>query len=140
MTGEEYMALLTERQRAYMAERPPVKPWLKPLLEWFIQPGDEDLFTPPPVARQSKRETTPRVYRTAESLRAERDRLATRAALLVAPILPDRAASHGVALGRKGTARVQQREDSRLRQYVALDRRIKALDGRIARADAREAR
>lgn len=47
MTGEQYIALLVERQQAYMTERgiDPETPY-KPLLEWFVRPGDEDLFDP----------------------------------------------------------------------------------------------
>lgn len=47
MTGDEYIALLLERQAAYEREHPPSPPWLRPLLEWFVRPGDELLFTPP---------------------------------------------------------------------------------------------
>lgn len=138
MTGDEYIALLLERQAAHMAAHPPVQPWLRPLLEWFIQPGDEELFTPPEVEPQPKRVTKPRVYRSAASLREERDRLVAQTRPLLEPLSPDRAASGGVALGRKRTARMQQREDSRLRRYVALTRRIAALESRIAAAEVRE--
>lgn len=138
MTGDEYMALLVERQEEHVAEHPPARPWLRPLLEWFIWPGDEDLFTPPEVAPQPKRETKPRTYRSAASLREERYRLVRLAEPLLTPLSPDRAASGGVALGRKRTARMQKSEDSRLRRYVALTRRISALDARIASAERRE--
>lgn len=140
MTGDEYMALLVERQEDHMREHPPARPWLKPLLDWFIRPGDEDVFTPPAVEPQPKRVTTPRTYRSAASLRDERDRLTAQAAPLVTPLLNDRAAAGGQALGQKGTARIQKREDARLQRYVALDRRIRALDARIASAEARERR
>lgn len=141
LTGDEYMALLLERQAAYVAEHPPAPgvTWAaRPLLEWFIQPGDEELFTPPKEVPQPKRETKPRVYRPAASLREERDRLIAQRAPLLVPLSPDRAASGGVALGRKRTARMQQREDRRLQQYVALTRRIDALNVRIESADIRE--
>ena len=138
MTGDEYMTLLMERQAEYMAEHPTVKPWMRPLLEWFIQPGDEQLFTPPPDPEQPKPISKPRVYRSAASLRAERDRLQARADRLATPILPDRAAAGGAGLGPKRTARVHAAEDRKLQQYVALTKRISALDSRIARAEARE--
>ena len=137
MTGEEYMNVLLERQAAYETEHSR-RPGFPPLLEWFIRPGDEELFTPPPETRQPKKITKPRTYRSAASLVEERDRLAAKAAPLVAPLLPDRAASHGKAIGVKGTARIQAREDSRLRRYVELNKRIRALESRIARATARE--
>lgn len=139
MTGDEYMTLLLERQAEHMAANPPAQPWAKPLLEWFIRDGDEELFTPPPETPQPKREPKPRVYRSAASLRVERDRLATQAAPLVAPIANDRAATHGAALGRRRTDRMAAREDAKLRKYVALDKRIKELDRRIERAERREA-
>lgn len=145
MNGDEYMALLLERQAEHMAASSRSTdgritwPNLPPLLEWFIRPGDENLFTPPKPTPQPKRATTPRVHRSAASLREERDRLIALRDPLVTPLLNDRAASHGQALGHKGTARIQKREDSRLRRYVELDKRIQALDGRIARAERREA-
>lgn len=147
LTGDEYMAVLLDRQATYEAEQAAqhtddIRPhsWARPLLEWFIRPGDELLFTPPAPVPQPKRETTPRVYRTAASLRVERDRLAAEAARLTTPLSSDRAASGGVALGRKRTARLIARQDRRLRRYVALDHRIRALDDRIARAERREAK
>lgn len=138
MTGDEYMALLLERQAEHVAANPPARPWIKPLLESFIRPGDEALFTPPEETPQPKRETTPRVYRSAASLRAERDRLVARTKPLLEPIATDTAATHGAALGRRRTDRLAAREDSKLRKYVELDKRIKALEGRIARAERRE--
>ncbi|NYD39933.1 hypothetical protein BJZ21_004048 [Nocardioides panaciterrulae] len=133
------MALLQERQAAYVAEHPPAKPWLVPLLEWFIRAGDELLFTPPKETSQPKRRTKPpRTYRSAASLRDERARLIAQRAPLLEPISPDRAASGGVALGPKRTARMQRREDSRLQKYVALTRRIDSLTNRIERAEIRE--
>lgn len=138
VTLDEYVALLEQRQAAYVAEHPPARPWLVPLLEWFIEPGDEDLVDLPKPTPQPKRVTTPRVYRSAASLREERDRLVAQRDPLAAPLLGDRAASHGQALGPKRTARIQQREDSRLRRYVELDKRIRELDVRIARAERRE--
>lgn len=141
LTGDEYIALLQQRQAEYVAQLSPRRhPWVVPLLEWFIRDGDEHLFTPPKEQSQPKRVTKPRTYRSAESLRAERDRLIAQRDPLAVPLLSDRAASHGQALGAKRTARIQQREDSRLRRYVELDERIKALDVRIARAERREAK
>lgn len=138
MTGEEYMALLLQRQSEWESEHPGRQPWARPLLEWFIRDGDELLFIPPAEVPQPKRETKPRVYRTAASLREQRERLVTQRAPLLVPLSPDRAASGGQALGRKRTGRMQQREDARLRRFVELDRRIRALDYRIQRAEARE--
>lgn len=138
MTGDEYMTLLAQRRDAYEAEHPHTGPaWLRPLLEWFIQPGDEDLVTLP--ERPEKRPARPRTYRSADSLRAERDDLAIRAERIYESAgVPDRAASHGVALGQRRTARVQAANDRALARYTRLHERIAALDGRIARAERRE--
>ncbi|MEQ7847761.1 hypothetical protein [Nocardioides kribbensis] len=142
MTGDEYMDLLLERQAEWERKHAgdPRRPWARPLLEWFIREGDDLLFTPPEEQPQPKRATQSRVYRSAASLRAERDRLVTQRAPLLTPILTDRAAAGGVALGPKRTARVQAQEDRRLQRYVSLTRRIEALETRIQRAEAREVR
>lgn len=142
MSGDEYMDLLLQRQADWERDNRinEARPWVRPLLEWFIRPGDEELFTPPAETPQPKREANPRVYRTAASLREERDRLAAQAEPLTRPILSDRAAAGGVALGAKRTARVQKSEDRRLQKYVALTRRIESLEHRIRLAEAREAK
>ncbi|MDM8084726.1 hypothetical protein QUV83_08125 [Cellulomonas cellasea] len=137
MTGDEYMALLEQRRDAYEAEHPTARAWVRPLLEWFIRPGDEALVALPTTA--PKRQTTPRTYRTAESLRADRDRVdAEIRRLSDSAALPDRAASHGVALGRARTARHQARADRALARAAELYQRLSVLDGRIARAERRE--
>ena len=46
VTAEEYMDLLVERQRVYL-DASPVHAWVKPLLEWFIWPGDGDFVILP---------------------------------------------------------------------------------------------
>lgn len=144
MTGDEYMDVLLERQAEYELDHPAVRPWLRPLLEWFVRPGDEKLVDlPAPVvsAPAAKPPTRPRTYRTVESLRAERDRLQARADALVGSAgVPDRAASHGEAMGRSGTRRQSASDDRKLAQYVEVAKRINTLDYRIARAEAREAR
>jgi hypothetical protein len=132
------MAVLLERQAAFVDKHPPMRPWLLPLLESFIRDGDEALFTPPAMQPQSKRETKPRVFRSAESLRIERDRLVARRAPLLAPLLPEMAAAGGAGIGRKRGDRIIKREDGRLRRYVELTRRIDALNDRILRAEHRE--
>jgi len=46
ITAEEYIDLLVERQRVYL-DASPVHAWVKPLLEWFIWPGDGDFVILP---------------------------------------------------------------------------------------------
>src|SRR5690625_2292922 len=76
LSDDEYIALLQERQATWEAHRPSyLRSWVRPLLEWFIEPGDEELFTPPPVEPQPKRQPTPRRYRPSSEIRAERDRV-----------------------------------------------------------------
>lgn len=52
LTGEEYMQLLLDRKAAWVAEHPVKASWAAtPLLESFVLPGDEKLFTPPGTPR-----------------------------------------------------------------------------------------
>lgn len=135
MTGDEYVALLLERQATHIAEHPPAAPWMLPLLEWFIQPGDEDLFTPPPTEPAPKRATEPRTYRTAASLTEERDRLVAQCAFLGRAMSEDPATARvGAGLARRNAARM----DRELQRAVALDQRISHLNHRIDLATVRE--
>lgn len=54
MTGDEYMQLLTGRQADWVTAHPKREHWAAtPLLESFVLPGDETLFTPPVASRKS---------------------------------------------------------------------------------------
>src|ERR1035437_5380638 len=64
ITAEEYMDLLVERQQVYL-DASPVHAWVKPLLEWFIWPGDGDFVILPD-----------RTTATPELSRTDADRLA----------------------------------------------------------------
>jgi len=136
MSGDEYIALLLERQAEAVTGNP-LAP--APLLESMVRPGDEALFTPPVEQPQPKRVTAPRRYRSAADLRAERDRLIGRRDAVAEPVMPEVAAAHGVALGARRTARAQATQDRRLAQWADLNRRVEALDQRIAAATRREA-
>jgi len=165
MTSDEYMQLLKERRAeaeiaaklewfrsAPLEGSPPFTPkaWVRPLLESFVQPGDEDLFAPSKAAPAPKRETTPRTYRSASSLREERDRLQTRRDGLVKaddgsveadPFAIGNISTQALyprarAAGRRRFARM----DRDLEQFAHLLRRIDVLDSRIAKAEAREER
>lgn len=141
LTSDEYMALLTERRDAYMAATttPTYQPrsWVaQPLLEQFVQPGDELLFTPPteqPAPRRTPESRPARPAQSLDDLRARRDRLQVEADRLAAAEVTDRAAAGGVALGPARTRRLAERVDGRLRRHGDLTRRIARLDARIAR-------
>ncbi len=143
MTGDEYITVLEQRRAAYMAERPGQPEWLVPLLEWFIEPGDEQLVTlPAPAPKPERPAPAPRRYRSAASLRAARDQLQARldaltgtsgdpAAVNLSPHARSRAARNA---GRRRMAAL----DRDVRQAARLLRRINDLDSRIARAEHRE--
>lgn len=147
MDAEDYMTLLAARQeqwkRATQA-RTGLAPRLLPLLEWFILPGEEALVRLPESKPAPRKARTPRVYRSAASLREERDELVTRMAHLAGTDdVPDRAAanlspnSRSKAARRAGVRRFAKM-DRDLGEYAALQRRVNGLNGQIARAEARE--
>jgi hypothetical protein len=136
VTPDQYLALLQSRRDEHEAEHP-ARPGFPALLEWFVRDGDEELFTPP--AETPKPAPQPRHYRSAASLRAERDYVAAlRDRVADSAALPDVAASRGLALGARGTARHQQASDRALARHAALTARIDHLDWRIGRAERRE--
>lgn len=141
VTGEEYMTILLARQAAYVSRNPGT---LLPLLEWFIRDGDEDFVQLPDVKPARKRETTPRVYRTAASLREERDKVAAQvnafgaddgpcdpAVVNLSPYSRSKAARNA---GRRRFAKM----DNDLIKFTALTKRLDALNSRIISAEARE--
>lgn len=145
ISGDEYVrVVLVARQQAWIAaqaEGPRLR--FPPLLEWFIADDDEQfvvLPTPP-----EKPAPKPRQYRSAASLREERDGLLARmeqaagrndpgdlAATNLSPSSRSRAARNA---GRRRFAQM----DRDLETYAKLRRRLDVLNGRIARAEAREA-
>lgn len=164
MNGDEYMELLEQRRAAWEAAHPAreaaeaqiaqikrdfpganpqLKPnWtpLRPLLEWFIEPGDEDLVTLPEP--EPKPKPRPRVYRSAASLREEREQVQAQiealweddgdmAVVNLSPHAKSRAARNA---GRRRMANLDREIDLGLR----LSRRLQSLDARIASAEARE--
>lgn len=169
LTGDEYMQVLLDRQAEWIAaqparqaadaqierikrEYPDANPCLKPgweapvpLLEWFVRPGDEDLVDLPESKPEPKRTPKPRVYRSAESLREERDRLQARRSVIVADDGGDMAEVNLSPSSRSRAARNAGRRrfaklDRDLERYATLTRRIDSLNFRIARAEAREER
>ncbi|WP_029923914.1 hypothetical protein [Nocardia otitidiscaviarum] len=138
MTLDEYMLVLKQRADEWTAAQ--TKPNLRfpPLLEWFIRDGDEDMVELPEQAPKPERERKARYYRPASYWRNEIQRLESLMAPLTEPLISDRAAAGGVALGRKRTARIQAREDGRLARYVALRKRWEHAQCMLRSAEARE--
>jgi hypothetical protein len=142
VTGDEYMAVLLQRQAAWIARhggdrtRPP-------LLEWFIRPGDERFVQLPSETAAPKRERQPRAYRSAASLRAEHAEVQARMDAITGAGSDDPAIvnlspySRSRAAARAGRRRFAQL-DRDLERYTALRARLTRLENRIAMADARE--
>lgn len=142
MTGEEYIALLQERQEAWMGEHNSgsVRLRFPPLLEWFIRPGDEALVELPAEEPQPKpaRQPRPRKPVDVDALRARRDRLAAQRDRITGHDTGDRAAANLSPRSRHRAARTAgrrrfQQMDRDLEKYARLTKQIEHLDWRIAK-------
>lgn len=131
LTGDQYMELLVNRMKQWQAEHPSSDPTCPPLLAWFIRDGDEHIVELPEPKNRPK--PTPRTYRSAASLRAERDKLVARSEALFYDGPCDRAAANVSTRSR------WKRLDRDITKGAALAKRIQNLDYRIADAEAREA-
>lgn len=147
VSGDEYVrVVLVGRQQAWLAVNPTGKSWLVPLLEWFIEPGDEAFVhlpesEPVPLRRARK----PRVYRSAALLRAELAEVERHMAAVagagdcgdgaVVNLSPNARSRAARTAGRKRFAQL----DRALERYAQLQRRRDALRSRIVSAEAREA-
>lgn len=147
MTGEEYMTVLAERQQTWEREhtKPGVRLRFPALLEWFIVPGEEHLVQLPETAEPTTRPARrPRTYRSAESLRQERDRLAQCMEQVAgAGDTHDQASTNLSPYSRSRVVRRAGRRrfaamDRALEKYARMVKRLAQLDGQIARAEARE--
>lgn len=142
ISSEDYIQVLLDRQAAYVAAHP-----LKylPLLEWFVRAEDEPHVVIPETTPQPKRTPKPRVYRSAESIRAELNEVTTQLDSFSSNDVPDRAAANlspharSKAAARAGRARFA-RMDRDLERYTALTQRRDHLASRLASAEARENR
>lgn len=143
ISGEDYITLLLARQAAWIARNHPNGTTRPPLLEWFIQDGDDAFVILPERKPAVKRERTPRVYRSAASLREERDEVQRRIDTFDDGTVPDRAAANlspyarSKAAARAGRRRFE-RMDRDLIRFTALCKRLAALNSRIILAEARE--
>lgn len=144
ISADAYIGVLLARQAAYVARSFPDGTSLPPL-EWFIRTEDEAFVILPERAPAAKRERTPCVYRSAASLREERDDVQRRIDAFDDGTVPDRAAANlspnarSRAAARAGRRRFG-RMDRDLVRFTALVRRRDALNHRIALAEAREER
>jgi hypothetical protein len=144
--GDEYVrTILVARQEAWLTANPAARDrGFPPLLEWFIQPEDErfvqlpeDEPKAPPLPRQ------PRKYRSAASLREERDGIERRMNAIAGEDSTDGAIVNLSPHSRSRAARNAGRRrfaqmDRDLARYVQLRRRYDQLTARIAAAEARE--
>jgi hypothetical protein len=142
VTGEQYMEILLQRQATWMTRNGGMHK-LPPLLEWFIREGDEDFVQLPDATPAPKRERTPRTYRSAASLREDRDRVQAQmdaitgsgpddpASVNLSPFSRSKAAA---SAGRRRFAKL----DRDLEKFTALAQRLATLDFRILSAEARE--
>jgi len=147
ISGEDYILVLLARQAAYVATLEQSGPLLRfpPLLEWFVRDEDEQHVVLPETTPAPKRVPKPRVYRSAESIRAELENVIAQLATFDANDVPDRAAANlspharSRAAARAGRRRFE-RMDRDLQRYTALTQRRDRLAGRLATAQAREQR
>jgi hypothetical protein len=142
--AEDYMQVLLDRQAAWEAEHPS-QGWVRPLLEWFIEPGDEKWVRLPEPAPTAKRQPTPRVYRSAESIRAELADVEARMARVAGEDCGDGAVVNLSPYSRSRAARNAGRRrfeklDRDLERYSKLKARRDRLAAQLARAEAREAK
>lgn len=146
VTGDEYVAVLLGRQAAWTAEHPTVRPYgFPPLLEWFVRDEDEPFVTLPDADPTPNPARKPREYRSAASLREERDRVQAQMDTLTDTGPYDPAYvnlspyARGKSAARAGRKRFEKM-DCDLQRYTELAKRRDALNGRIASAEARERR
>ncbi len=134
LTPDAYMELLVQRQNDWLKDNPPRSRGrltsLPPLLEWFVRPGDEHLVELPEPPAKPKPQ--PRTYRSAASLRTERDALIKRRDAIIFDGPADRAAANVSTPSR------WKKLDRDITKVVRLSNRINALGYRIADADHRE--
>lgn len=145
MDAEDYMALLLERQAAWQIAHPHQTPGFPPLLEWFIAPEDEQWVRLPGSVTAPPKKTTPRVYRSAASIRAELASVEAEMARVANTGSDDPASVNISPYARSRAVRTAGRRrfaqlDRDLEKYTSLNRRRARLVGRLATAEARESR
>ncbi|MEV8610266.1 hypothetical protein AB0383_20465 [Amycolatopsis sp. NPDC051373] len=144
ISGDEYMQVLLQRQAAWLARNGGALKF-PPLLEWFVQDGDEQWVQLTETEPAPKKERKPRVYRSAASLREERDNVAAKLDALTAEDTTDGAVVNLSPNSRsKSAARAGRRRfakmDRDLQRYTTLRNKLALLNSRVATAEAREKR
>lgn len=146
ISGDEYVrVVLVARVDAWVAAQSgPFRLKYPPLLEWFVEDGDEQFVVLPEPERKPAPE--PRRYRSAESLREELAQVQARMAQVagagdvqdhaVVNLSPRSRSRAAASAGRRRFAAM----DRALEKYTHLRRRAECLRGRIASAEAREAK
>ena len=142
--GEEYMRVLLDRQAAWETAHPGPG-CFRPLLEWFIADGDEQWVRLPGSTPALKRETRPRVYRSASSIRAELDKVQAEMLRIAGGGYDDPAVVNLSPCSRSRAARTAGRRrfaqmDRDLERYANLERRRANLASRLVSAETREAK
>lgn len=141
--GEAYIEVLLARQAAYVSRNFPYGTHLAPLLESFVRDEDVAYVIIPEPTVQAKRTPKPRIYRSAESIRAELKQVTAQRDAIGGNDIPDRAAANlspfarSQAAARAGRRRFAQM-DRDLERYVALTKRIETLSMSLLMAEARE--
>lgn len=130
LTPNQYMDLLLARRAAHEA-RHGRRPGFPALLDWFIEPGDEDLVdmaTLVPAQRvETKRPTRPRRYRPASYWRDRLERITARMERINGTTrheTTDRAAHTGIGIRQTGrqARRYGETIDRVSGEYVRLEK------------------
>lgn len=135
MNGDEYMAVLEGRLAEWVTAHGPTT--MPPLLSSFVRDSDVDLVQLPEPEPAPK--PRPRRYKPASHWRALLEKLDAEMQGLAEPIITDRAAAGGAALGVRRTRAVNSREDARLEKYAKLAVIRERIAGNLVRAEHREA-
>jgi hypothetical protein len=147
ISGDDYMLVLAARQAAYEATRKRSGPLLgcPTLLEWLIRDEDVEFVVLPEPVVQPKRTPTPRVYRSAASIRAKLAKATAQRDAIGSSDIPDRAAANISPFARsKAAASAGRRRfaqmDRDLQNYTRLTKLIDRLSSQLINAEAREKR
>lgn len=141
MTGEEYMHVLEQRRAEYEKKHSP-RAHVRALLEWFIQPGDEDMVELPTTEHASTSVRRPRTYRPASHWREQLARVQTEldsiydggvddpASVNLSPHARSRAARSAGHRRMAGLDREIQRAAHLLERRDLLEHKIRAAEAR----------
>lgn len=139
--AEAYMDLLKERQKVFKADRDAAEiPWMVPLLEWFIWPGDDDLVILPDRTTEEPAPTRTDADRLADAQTAVANwtgRLAKAQAAYDAAIGRSRPADDGAVINIPRTPRMWKRLDSDISRVIQAGRIRDSAANKLAMAQGR---